>query len=244
MAEVVFVGTGDAFGSGGRRNSAILVRDRGKTLLLDCGPTTLGGLQELGVDPRELDAIVISHFHGDHCAGIPFLLIDYLYEHQRTTPLHIVGPPGIQQRVETLKRAFEYREEQERSYSLDYVELAPERDISLDGFTLTPFPAFHHPSTKPHMVRVRASDRQVMFTGDTGWHDKLPDYVGDVDLLIAECVFFDRDFKYHLNHEQLRRERARLRAERVVLTHLGSEVLTNLDRVQFDTARDGLILGI
>jgi ribonuclease BN (tRNA processing enzyme) len=244
MAEVVFVGTGDAFGSGGRRNSAILVRDRGKSLLLDCGPTTLAGLQELGIDPLELDAVVISHFHGDHCAGIPFLLIDYLYEHRRKAPLRIVGPPGIRQRVSALKQAFEYRDEQPRSYSLEYLELAVERDLSLDGFTITPFPAFHHPNTKPHMVRVRASDRQVMFTGDTGWHEKLPEYVGDVDLLISECVFFEGGFEYHLNHERLRVERRRFRAERTLLTHLGSEVLANLDRVEFDTARDGLILEI
>ena len=83
MPEVVFVGTGDAFGSGGRRNSAILVRDGCGSLLLDCGPTTLGGLKSLGIDPREIDAIAISHFHGDHAAGVPFLLIDYQFENRR-----------------------------------------------------------------------------------------------------------------------------------------------------------------
>jgi ribonuclease BN (tRNA processing enzyme) len=244
MAEVVFVGTGDAFGSGGRRNSAILVRDRGHSVLLDCGPTTLAGLHTLGIDPRDIDAIVISHFHGDHCAGIPFLLIDYLYEHPRESGLRIVGPPGIYERVEALKQAFEYRDEQERGYPLEYLELAAERDLELDGFTITPFPAFHHPSTRPHMVRVRTSNREVMFTGDTGWHEKLPEYVGDADLLIAECVFFDRGYEYHLNHERLEQERGRFRAAQTVLTHLGSQVLDNLDRVRFDTARDGMVLQV
>jgi ribonuclease BN (tRNA processing enzyme) len=111
MAEVVFVGTGDAFGSGGRRNSAILVRDRGKTLLLDCGPTTLGGLKTLGIDPLELDAIALSHFHGDHIAGVPFVLLDYLYEHPRKKPLELLGPPGVAERVAQLTRAYDYHME-------------------------------------------------------------------------------------------------------------------------------------
>ena len=57
MPDLLFVGTGDAFGSGGRRNSGILLRGREQTLLLDCGPTTLVGLKELGRDPREIDAV-------------------------------------------------------------------------------------------------------------------------------------------------------------------------------------------
>ena len=95
MSEVLFVGTGDAFNSGGRRNSAILVREQGRTLLLDCGPTTLAGLSELGIDPLEIDAIALSHFHGDHIAGVPFLLLDYQYQHPRDRPLSILGPPGV-----------------------------------------------------------------------------------------------------------------------------------------------------
>ena len=79
MTEVQFVGTGDAFGSGGRRQSAILVRVHGHTLLLDCGATTVVGLKELGIDPREIDAVAITHFHGDHVAGLPFLLLDYVF---------------------------------------------------------------------------------------------------------------------------------------------------------------------
>ncbi len=77
MLEVLFVGTGDAFGSGGRRNSAILVRDGTHTLLLDCGPTTLQGLRELGVDPREIVAYSV-HYLGEAC---PQFGIGYGVEH-------------------------------------------------------------------------------------------------------------------------------------------------------------------
>src|SRR5262245_30634534 len=102
MPGVLFIGTGAAFGSGGRRNSAILVREAGRTLLLDCGPTTLSGLKQLGVDPLEIDAVALSHFHGDHIAGFPFLLLDYVYAHPRERPMAIIGPPGVESRLTTM----------------------------------------------------------------------------------------------------------------------------------------------
>ena len=82
MSEVVFIGTSDAFGAGGRRQSAILARAPGGGVLLDCGTTTSTGLCELGISRDEIDAIVISHFHGDHYGGIPILLLDYSLGHR------------------------------------------------------------------------------------------------------------------------------------------------------------------
>jgi ribonuclease BN (tRNA processing enzyme) len=244
MAEIVFVGTGDAFGSGGRRNSAILVRDRGRTLLLDCGPTTLGGLKSLGIDPLELDAIALSHFHGDHIAGVPFVLLDYLYEHPRSTPLELLGPPGVAERVAQLTRAYDYHLEESPRYPLRFVEFTHDKPLDVAGFHLTPLPALHQEHTRPHMLRVDTSSRSLVFSGDTGWHDGLPDKVGDVDLFISECVFFDDDFPYHLSHRRLDAERRRFRCGAIRLTHLGSQVLENESRVRFDCAHDGLRIAV
>ena len=244
MLEVVFIGTGDAFGSGGRRNSAILVRDGAHTLLLDCGPTTLLGLKELGIDPREVDAIAISHFHGDHAAGVPFLLLDYQYEHRRERPLEILGPRGIRARVETMTEAFGYETPDNRPYALQYHEFDAGTARESGGFTITPQPAFHHPETHPHMLRVETDDRALVFSGDTGWTDGLPALIGDASLFISECTMMQEGFEYHLSHERLELERARFVCDRIVLTHLGSDVLDDLDRVRFETASDGLRLKV
>lgn len=244
MLEIVFVGTGDAFGSGGRRNSAILVRDGRHTLLLDCGPTTHAGLNALGIDAREIDAIALSHYHGDHTAGLPFLLLAFVYERPRERPLHILGPPEVQQRVEDMNRAFEYAPDLKRTYPLRFTEFRTGQDVEAASFTLRPSPAWHHPNTKPFMLAVRSGAQRLFFTGDTGWHEALPEVVGDVDLLISECVFVESGFEYHLSHNQLDRERQRFKCERVILTHLGSEVLDNMECVRFDTAHDGLKLKI
>ena len=105
MSEVVFIGTSDAFGAGGRRQAAVLVRGARGTILLDCGATTGSGLQELGIPRDEIDTILVSHFHGDHFAGIPLLLLAALYQDERRHPLRIAGPPEIELRVRALARA-------------------------------------------------------------------------------------------------------------------------------------------
>lgn len=244
MTEVEFVGTGDAFGSGGRRNTAIVVRSRGKTLLMDCGPTTLVGLKALGIDPREIDAIALSHFHGDHMAGVPFLLIDYLYENRRQTPLEILGPQGVRERIDRVRSGFHYATVESSQYETRYREYTPHQPLKLPGFTVTPVPAMHQEDTCPHSLRVQTDDRCVFFTGDTGWHEDLPRLVGDADLFISECVFMEPSFEFHLSHRRLVAERARFDSGQTVLTHLGAQVLDELDRVEFDTASDGLKLEI
>ena len=108
MSELVFIGTGDAFGAGGRRQSAMLLRAPGGSLLLDCGATTCQGLCDLDIERDEIDSIVISHFHGDHYAGIPILLLAALYEDERKHPLRIAGPLGVEQRVHEMAAAMCY----------------------------------------------------------------------------------------------------------------------------------------
>jgi ribonuclease BN (tRNA processing enzyme) len=241
MLEVLFIGTGDAFGSGGRRNSAILLRDCGRTLLLDCGPSTLMGLKQLGVDPLEIDAVAISHFHGDHAAGLPFLLLDHLYERQRESPLRVLGPPGVQARLERIAQSFEYPSN-DWPFDVSYSEFDCNAELVTGAFKLKPFPALHQAETCPHMLRVEAADHTIFFSGDTGWHEELPEHVGEVELFICEATLFEESFEYHLSCTRLQKERRRFKCRRMLLTHLGSEVLENLERVDFDLAHDGLSL--
>jgi ribonuclease BN (tRNA processing enzyme) len=244
MTDVQFIGTGDAFCSGGRRNSAILVRDATACLLLDCGPTTLLGLQQLGIDSRDIDAIAISHFHGDHALGVPQMLLDYLFEHPRTRPLEILGPPGIQDVVKRSMDVAHFEFGIEPRYALTYREFVQGAKLETGRFTIVPVPAWHHPETRPHMLAVATAGHSLFFTGDTGWHDSLPSHVGDVDLLITECTLLEDGFEYHISHERLVRERARFDCRRIVLTHLGRDVVANVDDVELETADDGYAIAL
>jgi ribonuclease BN (tRNA processing enzyme) len=89
------LGCGDAFGNGGRNQSGYLIEASDRLFLLDCGPTTLLAMKRSGFDPRRLDVIVLSHLHGDHFGGLPFFIIEYLYQSQRENPLVVAGPPCL-----------------------------------------------------------------------------------------------------------------------------------------------------
>ena len=96
---VTFAGSGDAFGSGGRYQACIHLRpEGGRPLLLDCGATSLSALKRLGLDPGEVAAVVVSHLHGDHFGGLPFLILDGQFS-RRSRSLRVVGPPGTARRL-------------------------------------------------------------------------------------------------------------------------------------------------
>lgn len=98
VVQVQFVGSGDAFGSGGRWQTCIRLAASGKTLLMDCGATSLVALKTQRIDPNTIDAVVVTHLHGDHFGGLPFLILDGQFS-RRTTPLVVAGPPGTGARL-------------------------------------------------------------------------------------------------------------------------------------------------
>src|SRR3954453_20677095 len=100
------VGSGDAFGSGGRFNTCFFVESAKGTLLVDCGATSLVALKAHGLDPNRIDGIVLSHLHGDHFGALPFLLLDAQFLAQRERPLLIAGPPGTRARLDQLLEVF------------------------------------------------------------------------------------------------------------------------------------------
>ena len=100
--KVILLGTGDAFGSGGRGHSAVAVVHRGRTILLDCGASLLPAAEQVDLDLSGLVAVGLTHAHGDHIAGWPFLRLFYQYSHPRSEPLTLVGPPGVDRVLEQL----------------------------------------------------------------------------------------------------------------------------------------------
>jgi ribonuclease BN (tRNA processing enzyme) len=88
-----FLGCGDAFGSGGRLQTCILVQSNAHGCLVDCGASSLSALKRSGVDPNEIGTILISHLHGDHFGGLPFFVLDGQFS-GRSKDLRVAGPPG------------------------------------------------------------------------------------------------------------------------------------------------------
>ncbi len=204
MSEVVFVGTSDAFGAGGRRQSAILVRVKSGAVLLDCGATTATGLSQLGVEREEIDAIVLSHFHADHFGGVPQILLACAYEDRRTRALEIAGPPEVEQRLRAVAAALGHPiEGLPLDFELRFREFAPGREMEVGPVQVGAFATHHQPDSHPHGISVRDGGQRIVYSGDTGWFDALPAHARGADLFICECTFAHRDFEFHLNLDQL-----------------------------------------
>src|SRR5260370_4542290 len=144
-----FVGCGDAFGSGGRLNTCFHVTGERVNFLIDCGASSLPALKRLGIARENIDLILITHFHGDHFACLPFLLLDAQFS-LRTQPLVIAGPEGIEMRLtQVMEALFENSSKTKQRFELSIVELSPRETRSLVAVQVTPFPVAHGDSRGP-----------------------------------------------------------------------------------------------
>ena len=186
---VTFVGCGDAFGSGGRFQACIHLRPAGPgaPVLLDCGATSLTALRRCGLDPGEIGVVFVSHLHGDHFGGLPFLILDGQFS-RRATPLVVAGPPGTGQRLTTaMECMFPGSSQVQRRFEVSVVELGPGRTAEVAGITTEAFQA-SHPSGAPALVlRLTVGGTVISYTGDTAWTPAITEAAVGADLLIAEA---------------------------------------------------------
>jgi ribonuclease BN (tRNA processing enzyme) len=245
MATVVveFLGCGDAFGSGGRFHSCLMLEAGGPPVLVDCGASAVTALQQRRIDPRQIGAIVLTHLHGDHFGGLPFLLLDWAYNRPRTTPLVIAGPAGTEARLlEALDVLFSGSRGIVPRVPVRFVEWAPHQPADLEGLQVVPFPVRHSKSTPCFALRLTIRGRTVACSGDTEWTDELIEASRDADLFVCECFSRETPVASHLSLATLRANADRLLARRIVLTHLGPEMLGEPLVAEWECARDGLVI--
>ncbi len=236
------LGSGDAFASGGRCQSAYYIQAAGAKIMLEAGPDLVGSLKRHGIAPDSLDLLIVSHLHGDHFAGIPFLFLEYMYESPRKRPITIAGPPRLKERAIQLMHAmysgFDLSKIEKK---IKWVVLEPGRKQRLGRLQVTAIRSLH---TKPDVslsLKLAADGKSIVFTGDTGWNDDLVKLADGADLFLCECTYYESSqFKFHLNYPQLAANRGKFNVKRMVLTHLGREVLNHEADVQAEMAFDGM----
>ncbi len=235
-----FVGCGDAFGSGGRYNTCFHVTGETVNFLIDCGASSLPAMKRLGIVREAIDLVLITHFHGDHFAGLPFLLLDAQFA-RRTRPLVIAGPQGIEMRLtQVMEALFENSSRTKQRFELSVVALQPEETRSFGGVEVTPFPVAHGESGGPFLgYRVRAEGHVIAYSADTEWTETLIPLARDADLFIAEAYTYDRVVKNHLSLAALEARLPEIRPKRLILTHMSDDMLSRLDALNHSTAEDG-----
>jgi ribonuclease BN (tRNA processing enzyme) len=241
--QLQFVGCGDALGSGGRFNTCFHVTGERVNFLIDCGASSLPALKRLGIARADIDLILITHFHGDHFGGLPFLLLDAQFT-RRTRPLVIAGPEGIEMRLTQLMEAlFESSSKTKQRFDLSVVSLKPEETRTFGAVDVTPYPVLHGGSGGPFLAyRVETEGRVIAYSADTEWTETLIPAARDADLFIAEAYHYDKVVKNHLSLKTLEAHLAEIKPKRLILTHMSDDMLGRLDTLDYTAASDGMIV--
>lgn len=242
---LTFLGTGDAFSAGGRHLAAYLIEHPRGSVLLDCGPTILASLNRHNLSANRIDAILISHFHGDHLAGLPFLFLHYTYIEPRSRPLKIIGPPDVESRVMMIFRAmYADSAEEPLPFALEFMEVRPQEQILFDGLRIDAFHALHQEHPPSLGFEIAAGDRKIVYSGDCGWTEELLAHTQNADLFLCECSFYESRYWMHLDYPRIAENAARFGAKRIMLTHLGREVLRRQGEITLEIAHDGLVIDL
>ncbi|MGH7786568.1 MAG: MBL fold metallo-hydrolase [Candidatus Binatia bacterium] len=242
---VRFLGTGDAFNARARCHASYLVVAPSTTFMLDCGPSTLLAMKRDGLDVDSVDAIFLSHLHGDHFAGLPFFFLTWVFDSPRQRPLTIVGPPGTEARVQDLYRAM-YKDLAARPlpYAVHFVEVNGTVRTTVGAIEVRPFVVPHQQTETSLGFRIQVDGKTILYSGDTGWTEALVTHSRGADLFICECCFYETRVDFHLDYPRLAEHIPRFGCRRLVLSHCGREVLAHRDEIPEEISYDGLIVEV
>lgn len=237
---VTTVGSGDAFGSGGRFQTCIALAAAptiAPTVLLDCGATSLTALRQQHIDANQIEAVLLTHLHGDHFGGLPFLILDGQFR-GRTHDLTVVGPPGTRVRLEqAMETSFPGSSAVQRRFAVHVIEHEDGRTLQLGPMRVTPHEVRHASGAPAYALRVDGPEATVAYSGDTEWTDALLEVADDVDLFLCEG-YSPAPVRWHLDLDTLARHRGTFTCRQLVLTHLSASALA-IDLTGWQIAHDG-----
>ncbi len=216
--------------------------------MIDCGGNAPLALQRAGIAPSTIDAILISHCHGDHFAGIPFFYLSKLFIEKSSNPLEILGPPGIEARTTGLFECL-YPEilQVPRNFALSYRELPPSKTTLWRGLPIDAYEVNHFSGTPSLAVSIVDEGRRFSFSGDSGWCDGVVDVGRGAHLYLVESTTYSTKTGMHLDYLTLESRFEEIGAERYLLTHMSEEMLSaaaKIDGKRCIMAEDGLSLDI
>jgi ribonuclease BN (tRNA processing enzyme) len=208
--KIAFLGTGSAF-SVERYNVAAVVDDR---LLLDAGAPLLPHMHRLGIDPGGIRAVFLTHFHGDHVLGLPPFLLHRAF--RPSGPLTVVGPPGVEARIEGLLRLAwgEAWPAHARDAEVTYQEAGPSGEAAGVRYETV---KLEHGDMDCRGYRLRLGGRVLAYAGDTIASPPLDELVRGAAVAITEATG-PGDVPGHTSWEE---------AQALVSRHPGTRFLFN-----------------
>jgi ribonuclease BN (tRNA processing enzyme) len=240
------IGSGDAFGSGGRSNTCFYLETARGKIVVDCGASAPVALKAHKIDFNHVDGVVLSHLHGDHFGGLPFLLIDAQLLGRRERPLLIAGPPGTRARIDAALEVFFPKSSGMKwrfPWQVQEIELNCETQVL--GHSVLTTEVIHQSGAPSTALRLSDGDKTFAYSGDTEWTDALLPIAAEADLFICECYAYEGRISGHMTWDILKARLPDLRARKVMATHMSPAILARLDEVRAAgvlAAEDGLML--
>ena len=197
--------------------SSYLFEADGFRLLVDCGNGASGALQRY-IGLLDLDAVLITHVHADHCLDLVVYSYARRYGAGNPKQLPVYGPQGLQER---LLQAFDAAPADRLDGVYEFRTLTQgRRTIGPFAIDLAPM---NHP-VETYGLRIMADGASVAYSADTGECPALVDLARNADLLLCEAAFKHgapgNIDGLHLTGRQAGEHAARAGAKRLVLTHI------------------------
>lgn len=218
--DLTFIGSGNAFAPT-RYWSSFLANGR---YLFDAPPTLLPHLKKLGIDGGNIEAVFISHFHGDHYFGLPFLLLEFAELSPRNKDMTIVGPPGIAKRVQSVTDlAFSNVFRKDRGYHLSFAEAKDKKGGDIAGCSYIARKVEHVPNLEAFGYRVELDGYTIAYSGDTVMCDALVPLAEGADVFVVECSCWGDQCGPHLSPKDIMTLRKEISPSTTfILTHIGA----------------------
>lgn len=246
--KLTVVGCGDAFGSGGRLQTCYHVETRDTRFLIDCGASTLIGLDRQGIDANGVETIFLSHLHGDHFAGLVWWLLHAQHVVKRTAPLTITGPVGVEARFKAAAEVlFPGSTSIARRFEMIFLEYDEAVPLTVGSVKVTPYEVRHPSGAPPYALRFETEGKVLAFSGDTEWVEALVPAGRGADFMIMECYAYEGATRYHLTWRQIEENLPRFAPRRLMLTHMSHGMLSRrgtIHRPDVLFAEDGLVVDI
>jgi len=210
-------------------------------MLIDCGPTTLPALHKNKLPGNSISHIVVTHLHGDHIGGIPFLLLNDLYKQKRQRTLSIILPKGGTKVVQNLTSLlYDGLLESIEDLPVEFIEY--DKEFSGDDFSMSFYEMKHSETLKASGIRIEIDGVVIAVTGDTEWNENIQGLAANSDLLIGECNLLNPGIPGHMDIKTWEEKIDDISTKRLILTHLGSEMIRHIDQYsdRFEFAYDDM----
>ena len=166
MLDVCLLGCGGMMPLPYRWLTSLMVRYNGSSLLIDCGEGTQVAVKERGWSFKPIDVICFTHYHGDHISGLPGLLLT-MGNADRTEPLTLVGPKGLERVVNALRVIAP-----ELPFEIRFIEITkPQEVLELNGYRITAFRVNHNVICYGYTIEIL---RQGKFSPERAKEQAIP----------------------------------------------------------------------